>query len=340
VADIDVYHTDRDKAAYNHGLFWHTVHYVDAGRATHRSYPRGTCGGGPSSEHNYTTGLLLHHFLTGDPISRETVLELARWTIDMDDGRKTVFRWLARGATGLASATGSMAYHGPGRGPGNAINTLLDAHQLTGDGRYLEKADELIRRCIHPGDDIDARALLDAERRWYYTVFLQALGKYLDHGGPMEAYARESLLAYARWMAAHERPTLSHPEILEYPTETWAAQDMRKCEVFDWAARWAAGEEERERFRERAGFFFDYVTRALAGMETRTLARPVILLLSYGWRRGTLAASPGPAAAGAPDFGAPAAFVPQKARAKKRLVGLAAAAFATILAAAIYLAAR
>ena len=40
VTDIDIYHTDRDKAAYNHGLFWHTYHYVDADLATHRSYPR------------------------------------------------------------------------------------------------------------------------------------------------------------------------------------------------------------------------------------------------------------------------------------------------------------
>src|SRR5205814_910950 len=51
--DIDIYHTDLDKAAYNRGLFWHTVHYVDAGLATHRSYPRaaGVGGGGPSPEH-------------------------------------------------------------------------------------------------------------------------------------------------------------------------------------------------------------------------------------------------------------------------------------------------
>ena len=39
VRDIDVYHTDEDKSAYNHGLFWHTYHYVDAGTSTHRSYP-------------------------------------------------------------------------------------------------------------------------------------------------------------------------------------------------------------------------------------------------------------------------------------------------------------
>ena len=46
VADIDIYHTVEDKAAYNGGLFWHTCHYVDAGTSTHRSYPRanGVCG--------------------------------------------------------------------------------------------------------------------------------------------------------------------------------------------------------------------------------------------------------------------------------------------------------
>ncbi len=44
VIDIDVYHTDRDKSAYNHGLFWHTFHYVDADTGTHRSYPKAAEG--------------------------------------------------------------------------------------------------------------------------------------------------------------------------------------------------------------------------------------------------------------------------------------------------------
>ena len=30
VVDIDVYHTTKDKSAYNGGLFWHTYHYGDA----------------------------------------------------------------------------------------------------------------------------------------------------------------------------------------------------------------------------------------------------------------------------------------------------------------------
>ena len=79
------------------------------------------------------------------------------------------------------------------------------------------------RRCIHPDDDPDALDLLDAENRWSYTVFLQALGKYLEHRADRGlvdahyAYARAVLLKYAEWMSANERPYLDSPERLEYP---------------------------------------------------------------------------------------------------------------------------
>ena len=97
VRDIDLYHTHEDKSAYNHGLFWHTCHYVDAAMSTHRTYPpqtRGVPGGGPSGGQNYASGLMLHYFLTGDPLSRESAIELAQWTLDMDDGQQTIYRWL------------------------------------------------------------------------------------------------------------------------------------------------------------------------------------------------------------------------------------------------------
>ena len=58
------------------------------------------------------------------------------------------------------------------------------------------------------------------------------------------------LLHFARWMADHERPYLDRPELLEFPTETWAAQDIRKSEIFDLAARHASGEDVA-RFTER-----------------------------------------------------------------------------------------
>ena len=99
VVDIDVYHTGEDKSAYNRGLFWHTIHYIDAGKATHRSYPSGTIGGGPSAEQNYTTGLMLFYFFTGDIPARDAAIGLSQFVINMDDGSKRS-SGSARGDTG------------------------------------------------------------------------------------------------------------------------------------------------------------------------------------------------------------------------------------------------
>jgi hypothetical protein len=343
VRDIDIYHTTEDKAAYNGGLFWHTYHYADAATSTHRTYPQGlNAGGGPSAEHNYPTGLMLHYFLTGERASRDAAIELARWVLAMDDGRLTPFRWLASEATGHASATGSPDYHGPGRGAANSIVACRTAHRLTGDPTFAAKADELIRRCIHPLDDLEALNLRDTERRWYYTVFLQALGTYLaekkERGerDQMFEYAQASLLHYARWMSAHERPYLDRPEVLEYPTETWAAQDLRKADVFWWAALHAPP-EERDRFLERARFFFDYAVTTLTSMPTRHFTRPLVLVLTSGLRAGRPSGEPDRAAAepALPSlFPKRQPFVPQRAialeRAKWLLVAAAAmAALAT-----------
>jgi hypothetical protein len=347
VAHIDIYWTDEDKSAYNGGLFWHTCHHVDARRSTHRCYPRanGVQGGGPSIEQNYSTGLMLHYFMTGDLTSRESVLRLARWAAEMDDGRRTLFRFLSRAPTGHVSATGAVDYHGPGRGPANAIHTFLNAYRVTADRCWVRLAEALIARCIHPADDLLERNLLDAERRWYYTVFLQALGRYLAFKSELGEedrtwhYARASLLHYARWMAAHEYPYLEKPDILEFPTETWAAQDMRKCEVFDLAGQYASDLSERDVFVERAEFFFRSSSDTLQEWPTRTRTRPVVLMLSNGYshlgheahRADIPLLLPSPPL----DFGAPQAFEPQKVialrRAKRAAVVAAALAIAGVL---------
>jgi YetA-like protein len=342
VTDIDIYHTARDKAAYNGGLFWHTFHYRDAGLSTHRSYPRasGIFGGGPSNEHAYSTGLMLHYFMTGCAASRAAAIGLADWILRMDDGRLTVFRWLTRHDTGLASATGSPSYHGPGRGAGNAIAVLLNGHRLTGNRTYLIKAEQLLRRVIHPADDIARRSLPNVELRWSYIVFMQVLGRYLDDKAEREecddcfAYARESLLHYARWMAEHEHPYLDRPEILEYPTETWAAQDMRKSEVFFFAARYATG-DERAQFTERGEFFYTESLRQLRQQPRPTLARPLVILMTCGFRHDGLrqaTPAPGLTRSAVRAFGTPLLFVPQKEIARRRALLLGVAALPVMLA--------
>lgn len=336
VVDIDIYHTAEDKPAYSGGLFWHTDHYSDAATSTHRTFSVRTMkekglqqyGGGPSNEHCYTTGLMTWYFLTGDRQAREAVLGLAEWVIRMDDGNATVFRFVHRGATGLASQTASRDYHGPGRGAGNSVNALLDAHRLGRDRRYLAKADELVRRCVHPADDIDALNLLDAEHRWSYLAFLQALGKYLDCKTEWETrdamfdYARESLLRYARWMLEHEAPYSQAMDRVEYPTETWVVHDLRKSSILEHAARYTDG-KERERFLEKAAFFYRNCLADLAPYATKTCTRPLVLLLHYGAMHGYFVARGGslPAfqRAAARDFGARRPFRAQRSIVERRL---------------------
>jgi hypothetical protein len=209
----------------------------------------------------------------------------------------------------------------------------------------LQKAEGLIRRVIHPEDDISRRDLDDPERRWFYTMFLQSLGKYLTQKAErgeldsMYAYARHSLLHYARWTAAHEHPYLDRPEKLEFPTETWAAQDIRKSDVFYQAALYADS-EERSRFVERGDFFFRAAVDTLQRMPTRALARPVIVMLSSGLLHSWFQIHPAARAAGSEAyarFAPPEHFVTQKQQAKQHLVwlgaaGLSRAALAALLA--------
>jgi len=339
-ADIDVYHTAGDRPAFNGGLFWHTDHHRPARTSTHRTYSRANAGsedygGGPSTEHCYTGGLLLHHFRTGDPDAREAVISQADWVIAADDGRLTLLGVIDAGPTGLASFTLDPDYHGPGRGAGNAIAALLDGYAATRARRYLAKADELLQRCIHPRDDIGARRLDDPEHRWSYLVFLQVLGMYLalkeelDERGYLFHYARHSLLHYADWMLVNERPYSELFHKLALPTETWPAHDLRKCHVMHLAARY----DDRGRsdaFREAAALYHDRALADLAPFPTRHLTRPLVILAAYGHLHAyhrSLAPHSAQTLAGwrhAHDFGAPVVFLRQRDRVGATLLGRAA----------------
>jgi hypothetical protein len=179
-------------------------------------------------------------------------------------------------------------------------------------------------------------------------MYLQALGKYLERKielgeqDAMYGYGRDVLLHFARWMAEHERPYLDRPELLEFPTETWAAQDIRKSEVFDLAAR-HANDTDRPRFVERAEFFYRYSVDTLTTMPTRTLARPVVLMLVHGLlrahsRKYGVAEAPAPRGDWTARWPSQEFFEPQKARARRRLRRIAIASVLGVMAAAVLLA--
>ncbi len=342
VIDIDIYHTSEDRPAYNHGLFWHTDHYTDVATATHRAFSQVTMdargfpdyGGGPSNEHNYTTGLLHYYYFTGDPLAREAVLSLANWVINLDTGSRGLLGRFDRRPTGLCSSTVSRDYHGPGRGAGNSINALLDAFVLTKATHYRAKAEELIRRCIHPHDVMAQRYLDDVEHRWSYLVFLQILGKYLDikvearELDAMYSYARTSLLHYASWMLEHEVPYKSVLDRVEIPTETWPAHDMRKSNVFKFAAKYTS-EPFRNAYLQKAEAFFRACITDLLSFDTCTLTRPIVILMGNGYMQAYFDCYPeetAPLPTAEYDFGTPQDFTPQFSelyKVRDRLRGIA-----------------
>jgi hypothetical protein len=247
------------------------------------------------------------------------VLSLANWVINMDEGSRRLFGFIDTRPTGLATSTATRDYHGPGRGAANSINALLDAYSLAAEPEYLAKAESLIRRCIHPSDNIQRRKLDDPERRWSYLVFLQALGKYLESKSDrceldyMYNYAQASLLHYAEWMLHHEVPYATVLHKVDIPTETWPAQDIRKSVIFYFAAKHAA-EPLRSRYQKKAAFFFQRCIKDLLSFPTCTLTRPIVVVLTNAYIGSyfqTHLQEIAPRSSEKYDFGKPQRFSPQ-----------------------------
>jgi len=308
VKDIDIYHTDGDRPEYNRGYFWHTDHYIDAHTSTHRCFSKGhldyrdksTYGGGPSLSHNYTTGLLLHHYLTGNRSSLETIQGLNSSVENTMDSENSLLNYsinsfrkikcfIEKIMHGQSLVLLGKVYglNGPGRASGNSLNSLMDLYILTDSQKILNKAEGLIKCCISPNDSIENRELLDTENRWFYTIFLQSLGKYLDvktecgQFDSMWYYARQSLINYAEWMVINEYPYLERPDKLEHPNETWATQEIRKCNALLYAAKYSDS-IKRDTFLEKASFFYNEGVNGLLRFETKALTRPLVLMMQNG----------------------------------------------------------
>jgi hypothetical protein len=243
----------------------------------------------------------------------------------MDDGARTILGVVDEGPTGSASAHWSGKLKAPGRGAANSIQVLLDAWQLAGRGEHLAKAEELIRRSIHPDDDVPGMKLLDAEAHWSYTMFLSALAKYLDvkaEAGAVDAmyaYAQASLVRYGEWMAEHERPYLDRPAELEYPTEAWAAQEFRKANVLRLAACHA--EAAARKMRARGDELAERAWSDLLAFESRNMIRALAVVMIEGPRDVCLrqVAPKLPPRASHGPFPPRADFWPQKERVRARM---------------------
>lgn len=307
VRDIDIYHTDEDRIEYNHGLFWHTDHYLDAHTATHRTFTKhndtsstpGQTGGGPAAEHCYTSGLLYHYFLTGDNRSREAVLQLAHWMIANQEGQGGFLEQilalkkqeLPRLKAKLRGETVTAHQYPFTRATGNYLNTLLDTWTLTDDSQWLERAEAVITQTIHPADDPGQRDLLDVETGWSYLVFMASLAKYINlkranrNTGGLFSYAVGAFRRYARWMVENERPFLDDPESLEFPNDTWTAQEVRKIIIMRLAT--AFDPSYRDCYTFKATEWLEAMTTRLSDSRESGFTRILCILMQNHGTNGT-----------------------------------------------------
>jgi hypothetical protein len=303
VTDIDIYHTLEDRVEYNGGLFWHTDHYLNAHTSTHRTFTRhndtsstpGQTGGGPASEHCYTTGLLYHYYITGAEASRDAVLQLAHWMTAAHEGQGGLLEQLLAlkknelpQLKALARGERPLAHRYPfTRGTGNYLNTLLDAWLIQPEGRWLQQAEAVIRDTIHPEDNIDERDLLNVETGWSYLILLASIARYTalkEEWGERDAsywYARRSFLRYAEWMRLNERPFLADTAQLEFANDTWVAQDVRKAMLMFQVAN--LGISAAAAYYEKGSEWLEYVCDRLQVSDEAEYARILIILLqNYG----------------------------------------------------------
>lgn len=296
IIDIDIYHTKEDRPGYSGGYFWHTDHFIHAETATHRSYSKknadtggvNSYGGGPSPEHCYTTGLAMYYYITGDVMAKETVIILADWIMNEKRVQKSIAGVL-RKAKQILFAYFDEYSTAPGRAEANSVNALLDAFELSRDRKYLLRVEKIIRNFMSPNDNINKLNQQQIERRWFYLIFLQSLGKYLDVKDDMDErdgmfdYARKCLMHHAKWMLENEVPYKQLFHLVEIPSSTWPAHDIRKSAIFDFAYKYGQDHLKGE-FKAKAEFFYSKSIEDVMSFEdgSRTFVRPLAILMHYG----------------------------------------------------------
>ncbi|MGK0370098.1 MAG: hypothetical protein ACJAW1_000336 [Glaciecola sp.] len=299
IQDIDIYDTTQDKAEYNGGLMWHTDHYLSAETCTHRSnskyhqhaYDGFLGGGGPGGQHCYTMGLTLQYRFFSDKSAKDKVIQLCNWVRCFYNGSGSIAERTFRLLTidFKQNVLTNIGMKAPGykypldRGTGNYLNALLDCFDVTGNPCLMDEMGQLVRSTFHPNEDIELRDLNNIEKSWFYTVYLQAVVKYLllketrDSIDEDYWYARYALIHYGKWMLSNEDFYLRNADELEFPNDTWCAQDTRKMNLFCWL--YYFDEIQPEIYLHKANEYYQYIVEHLSMSDETHFARILAILM-------------------------------------------------------------
>ena len=233
--------------------------------------------------------------------SREAVLALAGWMVATHEGEGGLLeQLLAIKKHDIPKLKAIIKGEHPSshqypftRGTGNYLNAMLDAWQLTNNTLWQTRIEKVLLATIHPADRISARGLSDAENAWSYLVLMQSIAKYLvikhersDYDA-CYSHAYHSFLHYARWMVNNEKPFMENPSQLEFPNDTWTAQDLRKAMLLFLAASFSP--TEREFFNSKAEDIFDYVLKKLKSSPEVEYSRILIIVMQnhgpHSWKK-------------------------------------------------------
>ncbi len=302
VIDIDIYHTNLDKAEYNNGLFWHTDHYLDAGTCSHRTFSKKhmevdhveQSGGGPGSEHNYCKGLKYYYWITGNYQAKKSTIKMTKWAGFSNEGTNTIIEFLinflkqdVKNIKRVLKSEYLFNYNFPlNRGTGNYLNSLLDAYDLNNDEKILMKASKVIKETIGPADDIKQRHLMtDIESHWHYTIFLQSLLSFLKTKESENTldndyqYALDSFCYYTQWLVDNEQPYLENSHLLIYPNDTWVAQDCRKLYLLRNYLKYASYDLKQD-IENKIDLFEKYISQHFLEKKNETTRILAILMQS------------------------------------------------------------
>ncbi|MBF7072171.1 hypothetical protein ISG33_01985 [Glaciecola sp. MH2013] len=294
IVNIDIYHTEQDKKEYNGGLFWHTDHYVEAETATHRTYSKRqqtgvyedhAGGGGPGSHHCYTSGLALYYHLSGCEKAKAAVLQLTTWISYFFEGDGTVLGTLLQYRNKAIVRNPLNGKYPLDRGVANYVNALLDSFDVSANKEYMENASSVILNTFSADDDIADRNFGDIENTWYYIVFMQSVAKFLwrcesDYGISQDYFnIKRAFMHYASYIAKHEQVYLHNSDKLEYPNDTWTAQDLRKVQVLKVAIGYAENDELREQMQDKINEIQRFVEKKLSQSEEKEYTRILALLM-------------------------------------------------------------
>ncbi len=209
----------------------------------------------------------------------------------MDDGTRTVFRWLAAGATpGLRRASGHPLYHGPGRGPANSLNALVDGYQLTARAQISRQGGADHQACHAPARRHRSSTTCSmpnvngstrcSSRRWaeYLDVKVE---RRRARRACMPGHALASCTTRGGWQITSIHISTSR-RCWSFRRRRGRLRTSERATSFITRKSHASDPAERARFRDHAGFFFDNSIKTLTAAPTRALARPVIVLLTSG----------------------------------------------------------